>query len=51
MQRHAFAQGVPIEDAVHPLWRPLKDAAGRTAFLNPFTGRLPNVPLYWKACY
>lgn len=33
-------QGVPAEGALHPLWRELRDAAGRVAYLNPFTGRL-----------
>lgn len=33
-------QGQSSADALHPLWRALRDAAGRTAYLNPFTGRL-----------
>lgn len=33
-------QGQPSADALHPLWRELRDAAGRAAYLNPFTGRL-----------
>ena len=36
------AQGLPADDAVHPLWRQLKDAAGRTVYLNPFSGWLPD---------
>ncbi|KAK9844148.1 hypothetical protein WJX81_006007 [Elliptochloris bilobata] len=32
--------GQPAEDVVHPLWRQLRDAAGRIAYLNPFTGRV-----------